>query len=650
MKRRLRRLAVATTWWCVLGSAGSTAAEPPPVLAYASLPAFAEPRLSPDGHRMAVLRPLHDVQHAFVMDLTSGHATPLLAADPSQHFINHCDWANADRLVCSIRIYGEIQTGQNYTRYRDNRTTFTRMIAVDADGGSRMRLIPPPVNREAGEQKWNPVDQDDVISWMRQDPEHILVQLNRDDRVRPSVYRLNIYTNELKRVRQSHDTIYRWYADPQGNLRFAVGYRNFEPVAFSVSGNRAVPVDVSHFADVYQPSVIGATSDGKRAYAGSYYGGNRYRIHEVDVKSGQVVRALFADPDYDIFGGRLLLDERTNEPLLLEYYQERLVRHWFDSSLGEQIEKAASALGALHDTVSVIDLTPDAERSILLASGKGTVPTYYFFNAPKGELKRIGSTYPDIAEVVEPEIIHYDASDGRPITAYLTVPPGDPPFPAVLLPHGGPYARDYPSFHPWVQFLVSRGYAVIQPNFRGSVGYGLDHLSAGFKQWGLKMQDDVMDALDWMIGAKLADPDRVCVVGGSYGGYVALIAAYKTPDRIRCAVSFAGVTDLLELKKHTALYDLGVLTLERIQDGPSVNDNSPIAQVDRIGVPLLIVHGDADRSVMIEQSRSFVAALDKAGKPYRYIEQPDGDHYLSNQSHRVEFFEALEDFLRENLQ
>jgi len=295
--------------------------------------------------------------------------------------------------------------------------------------------------------------------------------------------------------------------------------------------------------------------------------------------------------------------------------------------------------------VEFADISRSLDKAVLLAGGKGTRPTYYLYDANAHEVKRLATTYRDIPEVVEFETIHYDSSDGHSITAYMSRPDGKGPFPTIVFPHGGPNARDYPRFDYWTQFFVSRGYAVIKPNFRGSVGYGAEHLAAGFQEWGLKMQDDVMDALDWMIGSGITDPERVCMVGGSYGGYVALVAAYKTPERLRCAVSFAGVTDLVDLKQHIALFDLGELSLARIQTGKSVKENSPLHQVDRIGVPLLIVHGNVDRSVMIEQSRTFVQALEKAGKPHKYIEQMDGDHFLSNQSHRLEFFEEMDSFL-----
>jgi dipeptidyl aminopeptidase/acylaminoacyl peptidase len=190
---------------------------------------------------------------------------------------------------------------------------------------------------------------------------------------------------------------------------------------------------------------------------------------------------------------------------------------------------------------------------------------------------------------------------------------------------------------------------VLKPNYRGSAGFGDEFLVAGYKQWGLKMQDDVIDGLDWMIDQGYTDPERVCLVGASYGGYVVGVSAYKTPERFKCAVSFAGVANLDDLSNRWQSNEFSRVAARRIQSGKLRDQNSPLKNVDKIALPLLIVHGDVDRSVMIEQSREFVAALEKAGKEYTYIEQANGNHHLSLESHRIEFFEVMDEFLQKHL-
>ncbi len=290
---------------------------------------------------------------------------------------------------------------------------------------------------------------------------------------------------------------------------------------------------------------------------------------------------------------------------------------------------------------------------MLESTSPATIATYYLYNANEKKLTRFGITYPEIplASVVEKRPVHYAARDGVVIPAYLSLPHSSEAkrWPTIIFPHGGPYVRDTDGFDYWTQLFVSRGYAVLQPNFRGSTGYGSAYLRAGYEQWGEKMQDDVIDGLDWMIAQGISDPARVCIVGGSYGGYVALVAAYKTPKKFRCAVDFAGVADLNAMITNLYRYQFGALTRVRIQRGDALAANSPIEHVSDIGIPLLIVHGDQDRVVFIEQSDNLVAALEAAGKSYRYIRQPDGDHYLSRASQRLAFFDSMDTFLRAHL-
>jgi dipeptidyl aminopeptidase/acylaminoacyl peptidase len=277
---------------------------------------------------------------------------------------------------------------------------------------------------------------------------------------------------------------------------------------------------------------------------------------------------------------------------------------------------------------------------------------------------------------VEPEPVVYLARDGLRIPAYLTLPPdrrADERLPVVLLPQNGPWPSEVvdgwadgrlarpslPRGMPWLrqpheldvwsQLLASRGYVVLQPNVRGSSGYGDRFLAAGFEQWGQAMQDDLLDGLDWLIEQGIADPERVCIAGGGYGGYAALVAAFKTPERFRCAVSFAGAADLDAVTRRWMTYQNGELAVARVQAGRARGESSPIRHVDRMALPLLIVHGDMDRSVVVDQSRSLVQALQAAGKPHRYVEQQNGDHFLSLQSQRTQFMEALDEFLRAHL-
>ena len=244
--------------------------------------------------------------------------------------------------------------------------------------------------------------------------------------------------------------------------------------------------------------------------------------------------------------------------------------------------------------------------------------------------------------------IVYKARDGLEIPAILTLPPGKEPknLPLIVLPHGGPQVRDHERWDWWSQFLADRGYAVIQPNYRGSAGFGDKYLKLGDGEWGLKMQDDIVDAKTWAVETGLADPDRACVVGGSYGGYVAMRAAQRDHEHFRCAVSFAGVSDLPEMLKNGRRSIFGKYMREYWEKRTGdLSDVSPIKFTREFGAPILVVHGKKDLRVPVEQSRDLVDLLQKAGKPVVYVEQPEGDHHFSRMEDRLQFLLEMEKFL-----
>ena len=254
--------------------------------------------------------------------------------------------------------------------------------------------------------------------------------------------------------------------------------------------------------------------------------------------------------------------------------------------------------------------------------------------------------------------ISYKARDGTVIPAYLTRPAGksDTPGPLIVLPHGGPNARDYPQFDWIVQFLASRGYAVLQPQFRGSTGFGDAFREAGYRQWGGLMQDDVTDGVHAMIDQGIADPHRICIVGASYGGYAALAGAAFTPELYACAISINGVSDLSALLQRTIpvfrIYStsLDQWTARIGKPGDrSLDRKSPINAVAAISAPVLIIYGTSDGVVPSDQSERMAAALSKAGKPVKLVRLPDEDHWLSRSDTRIQMLSEVEAFLREHL-
>jgi dipeptidyl aminopeptidase/acylaminoacyl peptidase len=244
--------------------------------------------------------------------------------------------------------------------------------------------------------------------------------------------------------------------------------------------------------------------------------------------------------------------------------------------------------------------------------------------------------------------IQYKAQDGTPIQAVLTVPRGQEAknLPLIVMPHGGPGARDSESFDWWAQYLAEQGYAVIQPNYRGSTGFGTYFYRLGEGQMGRKMQDDLLDAISWASQAGIADAKRVCIVGGSYGGYAAMRAAQRDGSHYRCAISYAGVSDLNEMMKYDRAFLIGSNPKRYWKTlAPDFQEVSPRNHPTEFSVPILIMHGAKDKRVPVKQSRAMVAALTKAGKPVTYIEQRLGDHHFTRPEDRLEFLQSMKVFL-----
>jgi dipeptidyl aminopeptidase/acylaminoacyl peptidase len=635
-----------------LGNPDLRAAGPPPVEAFAELPPIADIHLSPDGSRAVMLRAVQGSYQVVVADFASGDMRMLMASDPEQFLFNWCRWANAERIVCSIRSYGTLRAGRTSAglrRYQDGRIVFTRLLAINADGSGQVQLVPEAVTRPGERLEWNPPDQDTVLSWLPEEPQNILVQLAREDRVHPTPYRLDIHDNRLRRVRRHHSAVARWFADRSGELRFGAGFRDLEPVGFSVRDNDLEEVDLSAVAGIRPPQLLGFAPNGG-AYVLANMGQNTRGLYRMDPATGEVLETLHSDPDFDS-DGTLVTASADGRALVLYHARETPAVTWFDAGLAQRVRAARESVPGQPSRARLITADQSLETLILRIDGNGARPRYFLYDHGEQHLMRLAESYPGLPGIVEPRPVTIPARDGTPVPAYLTLPPGGQRkgLPTVILPHGGPWSRDTGAPHYWVQFLVSRGYAVLQPNFRGSSGHGDRYLAAGFEQWGLAMQNDLVDGLDWLVEQGIADPERVCMVGGSYGGYAALVAAYQIPERLRCAVSFAGVSDLDGVVERMRNFRFGELGVARIQEGDARRRSSPIHNVERIGVPLLLVHGDVDRSVLVEQSRSLADALEAAGKPFRYIEQTNGDHYLSLQAHRLEFLEALEGFLQTHL-
>jgi dipeptidyl aminopeptidase/acylaminoacyl peptidase len=332
---------------------------------------------------------------------------------------------------------------------------------------------------------------------------------------------------------------------------------------------------------------------------------------------------------------------------------------FLDPALQEKFDKVVKALPG--ETVSLVSTADGFEKMILLAVGPGDSGTYYLVDYPKRQIEVAGWRYPTILQgaVGDVRVVSYKAADGLPMQGILTLPPGREArnLPVVMLPHGGPEDRDYKGFDWWAQALASRGYAVFQPNFRGSSGFGKAFRDAGFGQWGRKMQTDISDGLAELARQGIVDPKRACIVGASYGGYAALAGVTVQQGLYRCAVSVGGISDLNMLLgyeaerfgensaalRHTRRF-LGVTG----NSSSSLDPLSPRKLARRADAPILLIFGKDDSVVSINQSRDFADALKAAGKPYDMVVLAEEDHWLSREATRTKMLQAAVAFVEKN--
>ena len=368
-------------------------------------------------------------------------------------------------------------------------------------------------------------------------------------------------------------------------------------------------------------------------------------VYKLDLATMKVGEKLFDGGAYDLSG--IYLDSDRSKITGYSFTDTRRRTVWIDDAR----KKLRAQLEANFPNKQVRILGSDRDEKVFLfkAESASAPGAYYVYEAGQ-PLTRLALENPAFGTraLAPVKTITYKARDGLSMTAVLTLPAAGEAknLPVIVLPHGGPAARDDESWDWWTQFLADRGYAVIQPNFRGSTGFGEAFSDAGAGEWGHKMQDDVNDALAWLGQQGIGDVKRACVVGGSYGGYVAMRAAERNPELYRCAVSFAGVADLSEMIKFDRNFIGGLGSTEYWRErAEDVNDVSPINHAARTAIPILVIHGKKDRRVPFAQSKTYVDKLKKAGKQVEFFIQPEGDHHFSREEDRLTFLTQMEAFL-----
>lgn len=582
--------------------------------------------LSPDGEHLAFMKPWKTRLNVHVQKIGEEEATRITSA--TERDIAGYFWANNSRIAYVQDTAGD----ENF-----------RLYAVNIDGTGFKELTPFEKVRVG------------LIDRLKHDDDHILIQMNRRDPRVFDAYRINIDTGEMEMVAQNPGNIVSWQTDHEGRLRLAgttdgvnqsVLYRASEKEDFQV-------LMTTSFKETFQPLFF--TFDNKNLYVASNLGRDKTAIYEYDIAKKQTTELLFEHPEVDV--SSLLRSDKRKKVTGVSYILDKREYHFFDEERA-QLQKSLEERLPGYEVV-VTNMSEDERKVLVRTYSDRSLGAYYFLNRDTDEFMKLADVSPWLneEELAEMKPITYTSRDGLTIHGYLTLPKGVKPkkLPVVVNPHGGPWARDVWGFNPEVQFLANRGYAVLQMNFRTSTGYGRKFWEAGFKQWGLAIQDDITDGVLWLIEQGIADPKRVAIYGGSFGGYATLAGVAFTPDLYACGVDYVGVSNLFTLINTIPPYwePMREMFYEMIghpeKDKELYERISPVFHADDIKVPLLVAQGANDPRVNKQESDQIVEALRKRGIEVEYMVKENEGHGFRNEENRFDFYRAMERFLGKHL-
>ena len=616
-----------------------------PTEVFGSPPLISTVKISPNGEKIAMYATLQNGESAIlVRDLTENKPLkPIATSDNKTLKLLGFSWFSDDIILARAWLASDF-----YGTKLDN----TRLLRVNVDGTGFEPLFK---KRHFKDLPWQPPQQTGIIDWLEDDKDHILVQIPMSNMRSPDVVKVNVKKNTIKIVKKGVAGTRSWMTDEYGEVRIGRTYdrdRSAGTIIFKDSGSTKWRT-VWKFKTLGEDSVgvLGFGKDPNKVWFEAYKDG-RIAVFSADIsKQNFEPELVYSHPKRDVESS-LRYKEGSKDPIGISFRDENYHLITWDEEQAE-FEKRIYELFPDQD-VYFGTTSKDENRYIIFVENSSTPGSFYIGDKKLGTLDLITHSYPALANKVLPakETISYKARDGLDIEAFLTLPEGrDKDLPTIIFPHGGPIAADgAKGFDYWTSFFANRGYAVVQMNFRGSTGYGYDFMKAGLGQWGGQMQEDVEDATKWAIEKGIADPERICIVGGSYGGYAALMGA-ATSNLYKCSVSFAGVSDLLYLLDDSRRYG-GEETLRIMLGNKSrqeLKDTSPVNLADKIKIPVLLVQGDDDSRVLLKHGQKMRDAMEEAGVNYKYIEQENSDHFLTLKRNRLQFFQETEKFLKNHI-
>lgn len=640
-------------------ASGAFAQSPPSAEAFGSLEAVDFSRINPSGQLIAWVANDGKTTQVTVIDLATHKPLRNFAVEPGFK-VRRLEWADDVNLLFSVST-----TLSSSNRRLPSRFELQRWVAADVakgnvrllltKGGERVLSASQLVSRQGSHPgtvvmastDWSSVDKASEIGTR-------LGGGRRNSGWQYNLYEIEIADGKSKLLERGTPYTDDWLVDSKGQP-FARGEWNPELGKYSV-----LTRDASGWRRIYESkesglTLVGVNAENTAVIAIGSNGGPRRVLWSLPV-DGSAPQKLFEDPSFEV--EEAVLDPLTDVVVGVRLGGMQRPWQWIDAAYGKRC--AALNRTFAGRSAEITSRSADNKRVVVRVSSGTQAPVYYLVDYGAKTADIVGEAYPALANVTGGTLRNYayKSRDGADLGAYLTIPPGaiEKNLPLVVLPHGGPEARDEPDFDWLSQFLASRGYAVLRPQFRGSTGFGRDYVLAGRGQWGLRMQDDVTDAVKAVIADGTVDPKRICIVGASYGGYAALAGVTFTPELYACGVSVAGVADLGEMLGYEEKMsgddsDSSLYWRDSIgsRDDARVGAKSPARFARNVRVPVLLIHGSNDSVVPFSQSQMMDGALTAAGVPHQLIALDSEDHWLSASATRTRLLSEIEKFLAANL-
>lgn len=617
-----------------------------PVEAFASTPDVSHVTLSPSGNKVASVirldKPKLKGAIIEIWDIEKAKKSYPIQTDNKKFVILDLNWSGDNILLIKAK-FPAVRYGVP--------TTETRLFKYVISEGKTASVIPRKIMSRL---KSVPQFQSKVIDMLTGDENSILLELSGSGTYSnyESVLKLSLNGGLSKYVQKAKEHISGWLTDRQHKVRIGI-YRDETEYRIYEQAEENSKMRILWQFEAFEEEQIWPLGFGQNPnilYVSAYHN-DRTAIFKVNLQDPKLSREIvYSNENYDVKGS-LIYSNLKKKVIGINVGDESEYTFWDPEYVA--IQNGLEA--ALPKSNNYITQFSNDERRYLVYSTSATESgTYYLGDREEKSLYPIARRYKSLPTEVlaETKTLNYKARDGLEIEGFLTIPLDveAKKLPVVIFPHGGPISYDSNSFDYWTQFFANRGYGVFRINFRGSSGYGHSFMKAGLQNWGLEMQNDVEDGTRWLINEGIADPNRICIVGASYGGYAALMGVAKTPKLYQCAVSVAGVTDVEYLVKSGWRYSNHDILKKQVGDDyDSLYERSPMSQAEKINVPVLLVHGTKDRVVRFRHSEDMFDELKDHDKNVEFIKLDEGDHYLSNNEHRLTTFKALDRFLGQHL-